>query len=66
MLGLELEFNGKPVVDRARERGLLINVTKEKILRFLPPYIVNEEEIVKAVSILEDALKETEKIQQKL
>lgn len=58
MLGLELEFKGKPVVDIAREKGLLINVTKEKTLRFLPPFIVSEKDIDEATLILEDALKE--------
>ena len=55
MLGMELEFKGKPVVDTAREKGLLINVVKEKVLRFLPPLIVTEEDIDMAVSILEDS-----------
>ncbi|MBE0478388.1 aspartate aminotransferase family protein [Candidatus Aerophobetes bacterium] len=58
MLGLELDFEGKPVVDIAREKGLLINVTRGKTVRFLPPYIVSEGDIDEATSILKDALKD--------
>ena len=58
MLGVELEFEGKPVLDKARGKGLLINVTKGKTLRFLPPLVVTEEDIDEAIFILSDALRE--------
>jgi len=32
--------------------GLLINCTHEKVLRFLPPYVITEQEIDRAVKIL--------------
>lgn len=58
MLGMELDIEGKPVMDKAREKGLLINVTKGKVLRFLPPLIIKEAEIDEAVFILEESFKE--------
>ncbi len=54
MRGIELEFQGKEIVDMCRHKGLLINCTAKKILRFLPPLIVNEEEIDQAVDILQE------------
>jgi acetylornithine/N-succinyldiaminopimelate aminotransferase len=53
MIGLELGFSGKDIVKRCRERGLLINCTVEKVLRFLPPLIVEERDINESVKILD-------------
>ncbi len=53
MIGLELDFPGKDIVKRCREQGLLINCTVEKILRFLPPLIVDERDIDGALKILD-------------
>jgi predicted acetylornithine/succinylornithine family transaminase len=53
MIGLELGFPGKDIVKRCRDRGLLINCTMEKILRFLPPLIIEERDIDEAVKILD-------------
>lgn len=60
MLGLELELEGKPLVNTAREKGLLINVIRGKILRLLPPFVVTKKEIDEASSILEEVLREAE------
>ncbi len=57
MLGIELDMPGKEIVDLAREEGLLINCTSEKVLRLAPPLIVKRKEIDKAVSILEKIFK---------
>ncbi len=56
LIGLELDGPGADVVEKCRERGLLINCTAEKILRFSPPLIVTAEEIDRAVSIVAEAL----------
>ncbi len=44
MIGVELDSNCTDLVTRARDKGLLINVTAEKVIRILPPLIINEEE----------------------
>lgn len=54
MHGLELNFPGRPFVDACRERGLLMNCTAERVLRFLPPLIVTEAEIDQAVAVLDE------------
>ena len=56
MVGVELSIPGKQIVLDAMEQGLLLNCTHETVLRFLPPYIVTEKEIDRAISILKKAL----------
>jgi acetylornithine/N-succinyldiaminopimelate aminotransferase len=45
MLAMELDVEGAAYVDRARERGLLINCTHKYVLRFLPPFILEERHV---------------------
>ncbi|MDE3135890.1 MAG: aspartate aminotransferase family protein [Acidobacteriota bacterium] len=45
MLAMELDVEGAAYVDRARERGLLINCTHKHVLRFLPPFILGERQV---------------------
>ena len=52
MLGMELTIPGKQLVLDAMAEGLLINCTHDTVLRFLPPYIVTEKEVDRAVRIL--------------
>lgn len=56
MLGMELAIPGKQIALDALANGLLINCTHDTVLRFLPPYIVTEKEIDKAIRILKKVL----------
>ena len=56
MAGLELETDGSAVVQRCLERKLLINCTQTHVLRLMPPLVVKEKEIDRAVQILDLAL----------
>ncbi len=56
ILGLELEIEGGEIVKRCLEKGLLINCTVGKVLRFLPPLIVTPAEIDEAMAILDEVL----------
>lgn len=56
MAGVELEKQGKPLVEKCVERGLLINCTHEKVLRLMPALNVTRKEIDKAVNILDSLL----------
>ncbi len=60
MWGLEIEGDALAVVDAARARGLLINRTSSSVLRLLPPYVVNADEIARGLEVLESALIATE------
>lgn len=60
---IELSVPGRPVVDFAMQHGALMNVTQEKVLRFLPAFLLEEKHVDKAVSILKKALKAVAKAQ---
>jgi acetylornithine/N-succinyldiaminopimelate aminotransferase len=57
MIGVELDIPGKQIVLDAMAEGLLINCTHDTVLRFLPPYIISDEEIDRAVNVLAQVLK---------
>ncbi len=56
IIGMELDIEGGALVNAAMERGLLINCTVGKVLRFLPPLIVSRAEIDEAIAILDEVL----------
>jgi len=58
ILGLQLDIEGAPLVAAALKRGLLINCTAGKVLRFVPPLIVNKGEIDHAMEILDQVFAE--------
>ena len=57
MIGVELEFSGKQIVLDAMEAGLLLNCTHNVVLRALPPYIITEQDIDRAIRVLDKVLK---------
>ncbi|MFQ5458057.1 MAG: aspartate aminotransferase family protein [Myxococcota bacterium] len=56
-LAAETDADCKPILLACMARGLLVNVIQGKILRFVPPLVVTEEEITEAMDILETVLK---------
>jgi len=56
LLGLVLTVDGKDIAGKCIENGLLTICTMERVLRFLPPLIINEGHIDEAVAIVEKAL----------
>lgn len=56
MLGVELTVEGKQVVQKCMEAGLLINCTHDKVLRLMPALNVTKKEINQAIGILKNAL----------
>jgi len=58
MLAMELESadRAKAVVRELLGKGIIINRTHEAVLRFLPPYIVKEEDIDHVIQALDAAL----------
>ena len=53
MRGLQLRVDAMPVVDMARNQGLLVNRTDEKVVRMLPPLTITAAEIDRAVEMLD-------------
>jgi acetylornithine/N-succinyldiaminopimelate aminotransferase len=56
--GCELEFEGKEIVERCREKGILINCTAGKVLRFIPPLIITQGDIDRLLKCLEEVFSE--------
>jgi acetylornithine/N-succinyldiaminopimelate aminotransferase len=54
---LELSVPGRPIVDAAMEKGVLFNVTQDRVLRFLPPYLTEEKHVDVGVRLLKKLLK---------
>jgi predicted acetylornithine/succinylornithine family transaminase len=52
MIGVELDFPCKQIVLDAIEQGILINCTHEFTLRALPPYILTEHDVDRAITVL--------------
>jgi acetylornithine/N-succinyldiaminopimelate aminotransferase len=57
MIGMELDFSGKQTVLDAMAEGLLINCTHDTVLRALPPYILTEQDVDRAIRVLDKVLK---------
>jgi acetylornithine/N-succinyldiaminopimelate aminotransferase len=53
---LELTVPGRPIVDAALAQGVLLNVTQERTLRFLPPFLLEEKHVDKATRVLKKLL----------
>ncbi len=54
--GLELTVDGKPVVTDCLARGLLINCTADRVLRFVPPLVITQADIDRLLDILNQVL----------
>lgn len=50
MIGVELDFPCKHLVQAGIEKGLLFNVTHDTVIRMLPPYILTEKEASRALA----------------
>jgi acetylornithine/succinyldiaminopimelate/putrescine aminotransferase len=56
IVAAELKTSGKTVVQQALQAGLLLNCTQEKVLRFLPPLIIEKQHVDEAIGILRPVL----------
>jgi acetylornithine/LysW-gamma-L-lysine aminotransferase len=60
MLGMELRYDVRNVIIKAMDRGVLILDAGRNVLRFLPPLVIEKEQIDKTISILDTIIKEEE------
>jgi acetylornithine/N-succinyldiaminopimelate aminotransferase len=58
---LQLNIPGEPVLKGTLADGLLINVTQESVLRFLPPFLLQEKQVDAGVRILKRQLAAAQK-----
>ena len=58
MIGIELKKPCTDLVIKALDKGLVMNVTKEKVIRLLPPLICKEKDVLMIVDIVENLIRE--------
>jgi acetylornithine/N-succinyldiaminopimelate aminotransferase len=54
--GIKLTIDPKPVQAAARDRGLLVGVAGDNVLRLAPPLVIDGGHVREAIGILDDAL----------
>jgi acetylornithine/N-succinyldiaminopimelate aminotransferase len=60
MIGMALDFPAGDIVKKGHERGVLLNVTHDTVLRFVPPLTVTKQEINQMIAILDGIFAEIE------
>ena len=58
MIGVSLAIPGADIVKKGHERGLLLNVTHDTVLRFVPPLTVSKQEVNRMIELLDQIFKE--------
>ena len=58
MIGIELDRACGPLVERARDAGVLINVTAERVIRLLPPLIFTDADADELIGRLAPLIRE--------
>jgi acetylornithine/N-succinyldiaminopimelate aminotransferase len=56
MVGLDLDSDCKSLVEKALQKGVLINNTGEHTIRLIPPLVVEKDEIDKVVTVIGESL----------
>jgi predicted acetylornithine/succinylornithine family transaminase len=54
--GLVLDIPARPIVEWALAEGVLLNVTQDTVLRFLPPFLLQEKQVDKGIRVLKKLL----------
>jgi len=58
LLGMEFREPCRAVVEECMRRGLLVNCTMDRVLRFVPPLVIGMDEVEEALEILAGAFQE--------
>jgi predicted acetylornithine/succinylornithine family transaminase len=54
--GIQLEIPARPIVDAGLAEGVLFNSTQDTVVRFLPPFLMEEKHIDKGIRVLSKLL----------
>lgn len=58
IIGVELNVEGKEIVNQTMKYGLILNCIGTNVLRFVPPLIINESHVNEAIAIFDRVLSE--------
>jgi acetylornithine/LysW-gamma-L-lysine aminotransferase len=61
MLGMELRYDVHNIILKSMDRGVLMLNAGRNVLRFLPPLVIEKEQIDKTISVLDEVIGEEEK-----
>ena len=50
--GIDLEIPTRPIVEQGLAQGVLFNSTQDTVVRFLPPFLLQEQHVDKAIRVL--------------
>ena len=54
--GIQLEVPARPIVDAGLAEGVLFNSTQDTVVRFLPPFLMEEKHVDKGIRVLKKLL----------
>jgi acetylornithine/N-succinyldiaminopimelate aminotransferase len=54
--GIQLEIPARPIVDEGLSEGVLFNATQDTVVRFLPPFLMEEKHVDKGIRVLKKLL----------
>src|SRR5882724_6163564 len=54
--GIQLDVPARPIVDAALAEGVLFNSTQDTVVRFLPPFLMEEKHVDKGIRVLKKLL----------
>jgi predicted acetylornithine/succinylornithine family transaminase len=60
--GINLEIPARPIVDEALAEGVLFNSTQDTVVRFLPPFLLEEKHVDKGIRVLKKLLRKKRKV----
>ena len=58
MIGIEFEFETKPLVQKMLEKGILANATAGNVLRLVPPLNISYEDLDRVLNVLKQSVAE--------
>ncbi|MBO6304251.1 MAG: acetylornithine transaminase [Selenomonadaceae bacterium] len=56
ILGAELNFEGREIVNEVLKKGAIINCTAGNVLRFIPPLIIQKSDVDEVIRLLDEVL----------
>ena len=56
MQGLVLDIPSRPIVEQALAEGVIVNATQDTVVRFLPPFLIEEKHVDKGIRVLKKLL----------
>ncbi len=59
--GIQLEIPARPIVDAGLAEGVLFNATQDTVVRFLPPFLLEEKHVDKGIRVLKKLLGKRQK-----